>query len=508
MALFSIATTDPLRPAVTMANGISLSYAELERRSDTLARHLRAVGLQTGDRFALLLENRPEYFVAMAAARRAGLYFVPLNWHLHESEAAYVVADSCANAMITSSEHRELATRLCDALGISIRLSFDLAGWGFTAIDALDPASLPDFDNAVRGGVMPYSSGTTGRPKGIVRPLEMVPPSTLTPLEALYHRLYGVDSRTVFLCPAPLYHSAPISFSQSVHQQGGTVVLLASFDAHAALEAIDRYRVNVAQFVPTHFVRMLKLPPEVRERYSLRSLEAIVHAAAPCSPEVKRRIIDWLGPKIYELYGGSERCGVTSCTSKEWLERPGTVGRSKTGALHIVDPESGLELPPGEIGLVYFESPDRFSYQNVAPEKGSHFSPEGWGTYGDLGRVDDDGYLFLADRRADLIVSGGVNIYPAEVENALVLHAAVADVAVIGIPHDEFGQQVKAIVEPAQGYEASKQLADDLLAHCRSRLSSFKCPRSIDFRTRLPRHPNGKLLRRELRAEYLEGQQP
>jgi acyl-CoA synthetase (AMP-forming)/AMP-acid ligase II len=480
------------KPAlITAGTGEVFEFADLDHQSLMLARFLRAKGMNIGDRFALLMENRFEFFVGMWAARRAGLYFVPINWHLKEVEAQYVVANSNAKGIFTSSRLIDVAERIADRCGeIRLRISADHAKRGFESLQGILESSPEQFEERIQGGVMPYSSGTTGLPKGIVRPLGDVRVGMPTNLEQLYKKLYGIDEGTIYLCPAPMYHSAPISLSQAVQFYGGTVVLLESFDAEETLRAIEQYGITVAQFVPTHFVRMLKLPKHVRAQYDVSSLKTVLHAAASC-------------PIVHEFYGGSERCGLTSVTPSEWLARPGTVGKSKTGAIHILDPETGETLAAGEVGLIYFENPDQFAYHNVSETTASCFNSRGWGTFGDLGRLDDDGYLYLADRRTDVIISGGVNIYPQEVENLLSSHPAVADVAVIGVPNSEFGAEVKAVVQLADQASDPAATEAELIEYCRARLSHFKCPRSIDFVDSLPRQPNGKLLKRELRALYL-----
>jgi len=488
---------------IIAGTGRVFTFADLDHQSLMLARFLRANGLNVGDRFALLMENRFEFFVGMWAARRAGLYFVPINWHLKEVEAQYVVANSNAKGMFTSSRLIDVAERIADKCSeILIRISADHAERGFESLNSILESFPETFEERIQGGVMPYSSGTTGLPKGIVRPLGDVRVGTPTNLEELYRKLYGIDEATIYLSPAPMYHSAPISLSQAVQFYGGTVVLLESFDAEECLQAIEQYRVTATQFVPTHFVRMLKLPAHVREKYDVSSLKTVLHAAASCPPEIKKEMLDWWGPIVHEFYGGSERCGLTSVTPSEWLARPGTVGKSKTGAIHILHPETGEELPVGKVGSIYFENPDRFAYHNVPETTSSCFNSNGWGTFGDLGRLDEEGYLYLADRRTDVIISGGVNIYPQEVENLLASHPAVADVAVIGMPNVEFGAEVKAVVQLAEQPRDTGSTEAELIEYCRARLSHFKCPRSIDFVKALPRQPNGKLLKRELREQY------
>ena len=489
--------------AVIMAeSGLVMSHAALDRRSLALADHFLANGLAEGDRIALLLENCPDFFVAMWAARRAGLLFVPVSWHLHVDEASYVVDNSDATAIVTTSMLGGLARRVVDrSPKVNVAVISGDAIPGFVSLDAIVAMAgdAPRRSASRQGGPMPYSSGTTGRPKGILRPLADVPFCTHTPFERIYAGLYGLDQDTVYLSPAPAYHGAPVSWTQAILVNHGTLVVLEKFDAEATLRAIERYRVTHAQFVPTHFVRLLRLPEQIRGGYNLSSLTVVIHGAAPCSPDVKRRMIDWWGPIIHEFYSGSEKCGVTFSTSHEWLARPGTVGQTKAGRIRIVDPDSGQELPTGDIGLVYFEDPEQFEYHGDPAKTAQCFNDRGWGTHGDLGRIDEDGYLYLSDRRADLILSGGVNVYPQEIENILALHPAVEDVAVVGRPDDDFGQRAHAVVQLAAGHEANDVLARAILDFCGERISSFKRPRSLEFVDALPRQPNGKLLRRLVR---------
>lgn len=485
------------RPAVIMSDtGTTLSHAELERRSTQFANLLRGLGLADGDRVAILMENRIEWIIAMWGVRRANLFYVPVNWHLAPAEIRYVIKNSEARVIVTSARLADMAREACEDLAqVILRLSVGggagFEDWG-TALDHQSDAP-PAVEHD--GNAMPYSSGTTGMPKGILRPLTGDPFATPNSLETLLCSLYTMDADTVYLSPAPIYHSSPIGFTNAVLVAGGTVVMMPAFDADAALAAIERYKITHAQFVPTHFVRMLRLDPEARTRHDLSSLRVIVHAAAPCAPDVKRAMIEWLGPIIFEYYAGSERCGFTAIDSAQWLAHPGSVGPSLTGAIHILDLDSGEELPTGEIGEIYFENPVPFTYHGDSAKTAATFSRQGWGSHGDVGHVDADGFLYLSDRRSDLILSGGVNIYPQEVENVLALHPGVADCAVIGIPDPEYGQRVKAVVQRAPGSAPS---ADDLITHCRLHLGGFKIPREIDFTDMLPRLPNGKLLRRRL----------
>ncbi|MDR3389646.1 MAG: AMP-binding protein [Rudaea sp.] len=346
-----------------------------------------------------------------------------------------------------------------------------------------------------------YSSGTTGQPKGILRPQSGDAFNTLNRVETMMAGLFTFDDTSVFYSPAPLYHAAPLAWSMGAQILGGTAVVPRKFDAEATLAHIERYRVSHVQFVPTHFVRMLQLPPDVRAKYDVSSLRMVVHAAAPCPVDVKQAMFEWFGPIIYEYYGLSEGGGFTIVRPEEWLAHKGTVGRSVLGPLHVVD-DQGKELPPGQVGHLMFENPEIFEYHKEPGKTADFFDKNGWARPGDMGWLDEDGYLFLADRSSNMIISGGVNIYPQEAEAVLTLHPAIRDVAVIGVPDKAFGEAVKAVIELKPGILASDTLAGQILDYCHARLSKFKCPRSVDFIDELPRLPTGKLLKRELRKRY------
>jgi long-chain acyl-CoA synthetase len=514
MAIDAHARLTPDKDAVRMVEtGARMTYAQLDDASARLARALRERGARPGDRVAVLMENRPEYFVAVWAARRAGLRFVPVNWHLTLEEAAYVTDDCDAVALIASHTLIGLAAGVkarCPRLRTAI--SAGPAEAGFESLETVLAGSAPwAATDQPEGGIMPYSSGTSGRPKGILRPLAGATFGAPSGFETMVVNAYGFAPDTVYLCPAPLYHTAPLGWSMAAQANGGTVVALESYDAQRALQAIAGERVTHAQFVPTHFVRMLKLPEAARKSADVSSLRMAIHAAAPCPVDVKQAMIDWWGPIILEYYAGSEGGGFVSLDSLEWLAHRGSVGRAQPAAvaglsrdggsaLHIVDPDTGRELPTGEVGLIYFSNAARFDYHKDPGKTAEFFNDRGWGTLGDMGWVDGEGYLYLTDRKSHMIISGGVNIYPQEIESVLALHPAVADVAVIGVPNAEFGEEVKAVVEPAGPADAG--LARELIAYCRERLAGFKCPRTVDFVETLPRLPNGKLLKRELRKRY------
>ncbi|WP_114951638.1 acyl-CoA synthetase [Sphingosinicella terrae] len=489
---------DPDRPALIMAaSGERISFAELDARANRCGHLLRARGLVPGDRVAIWMDNIPAFFDVCWGAHNAGLLYVPVSARLTIEEAAYIVRDCDAKLVIASAalDHRDLA----EALGTACDMLVAGGPSTFEAALAEQPAMpLPDEE---RGAAMVYSSGTTGRPKGITPVLEPVGIDVPPTVTATVVRLYGFDPDTVYLSTAPLYHTAPLKFSMSVQQAGGTVVIMERFEARAALAAIERYRVTHSQWVPTMFVRLLALPKAARSAFDLSTHRLAIHSAAPCPVDIKTRMLDWWGPIIHEYYGGSESVGMCAITPEEWRRKPGSVGRASRGRIHILDEEGG-ELPPKRIGLVYFEGGSRFEYHKDEAKTARSVTREGWGTFGDIGYVDEDGYLFLTDRRDHVINSGGVNIYPQEAENVLASHPAVADVAVFGIPHTEYGEEVKAVVQPADPDSAGPELEAELIEHCRSRLASNKCPRSIDFEAELPREPTGKLLKRLIKARY------
>ena len=503
MHLSEIASQAPGRNAVIMSDGSrAMTFTELDRRSLQVSRLLSGLGVQPGGHVALMMANRPEYFEIGWGAQRRGAVWTPVNWHLTAQEAQYIVEDCGAQVLFASQETADVAAEIAARLpGVTVFLcGAERPGPGVAsyerAVEALPSGPL---DDEVEGLLFLYSSGTTGRPKGIKRQHDFPAFGAVPGFEQLMHAAFGFGPDSVYLCPAPLYHAAPLGWSMGTHRNAGTVVLMERFDAAECLRAIERHRVTHVQFVPTHFVRMLKLPEAERRAFDLSSLRVVVHAAAPCPVDVKRQMFDWLGPRIAEYYAGSEGNGMTIIGPDDWLAHPGSVGRPVTGTVHIVG-EDGEELPAGQDGVIYFEGAP-FEYHNDPVKTAGSRNDNGWSTLGDVGHVDADGYLFLSDRRTDLIISGGVNIYPAEVEEALIMHPAVADVAVIGVPDPEMGQSVLAVVQPAGEFQPPPDLADELLAHCRSRLASFKCPRTIEFVAELPRLPTGKLLRRHLRDE-------
>ncbi len=488
-------------PAVVLAGvGRERTYAELDDRSTRLARVFDDAGLVPGDHVAVLLHNGAEYFDAVWAALRSGLYLTPVNWHLGPAEAGYVLADCGAKALVTSAAMAEVATLLAPHAGaLRIRLS---AGGGIEGFDDLDwvleQVSGDPRPDEREGQLMLYSSGTTGVPKGILPPLPRSPfGAARSGIAPVASGLYGMDDSSIYLSPAPLYHAAPLGWTIASHRLGATVVVMERFDAAESLAAIERHAVTHAQFVPTHFIRMLRLPEEVRTGFDLTSLHKVIHGAAPCPVPVKQDMIDWVGPIVDEYYGGSEGFGFCNITAEEWLRHPGSVGRSVLGAVHVVD-EHGSELGPGQTGQVWFDAAGRFEYHNDPDKTRGATDPRGWATYGDVGHLDDEGYLYLTDRVSNMVISGGVNIYPQEAENVLAVHPAVRDVAVLGVPDPEMGERVKAFVVPADRPVDAERLAADLIEHCRSRIAHYKCPRELVFVEELPRLDSGKLLKRRL----------
>ena len=495
LAAHAVATPD--RVALVMhESGESRTYQELDDASVRLAQVLRGRGMQRGDHLAVLLDNQPEFFDVVWAANRIGLYVTPINWHLAAAEAAYIVRDCDATALVATAGLADVVRAMGDELGaVTTRICVDGDLPGFDRYDALvagvDVAPLTD---ECEGGWMFYSSGTTGQPKGILPPLQdgdLGAPSFVT---QLLGGLFGFTRDTVYLSPAPLYHAAPAGWTVGTQRLGGTAVVMERFDPLELLAAIERHRVTHVQLVPTHMIRLLRLTPEERARFDLSSLQMVVHAAAPCPVEVKRACLEWLGPIVHEFYSGSEGAGFCYIGPDDWLAHPGSVGRSMTGAIHIVG-DDGEELPVGEEGEVWFETKRTFEYHRDPEKTAAVWDPRGWSWLGDVGRVDDEGYLYLTDRASNMIISGGVNIYPREIEDVLVGHDAVDDVAVIGTPDPDMGERVTAFVLLAPGSEVS---ADELIGWCRDRLSHFKCPREVRFVESLPRLPTGKLLKRLL----------
>jgi long-chain acyl-CoA synthetase len=499
------ALTQPDKIAYQMAGtGEAISYRELDGLSNQGAQLFRSLGLEAGDHIALLMENRLAFMEICWAAQRSGLYFTAISRYLTRDEIAYIVSDCGAKVVITSPKCAEVIAGLInDTPGAPDFFMIDEPLPGFRSWDheAARQPTTPIADE-VAGTDMLYSSGTTGRPKGIKRESQNLPIDVPNPfLKLLCADMCGMSSDSIYLSPAPLYHAAPLRFNMMAITLGGTSVIMESFDAEEFLKLVEKHRITQSQLVPTMFVRMLKLPEEIRRRYDVSSLKGAIHAAAPCPVEVKARMIDWWGPILIEYYAGSEGNGVTVSTSQQWLAHRGTVGRAVVGKVKILD-EEDRELPVGQIGTVYFADAPVFSYHNDPEKTKRAHNGRGWSTLGDVGYLDGEGFLYLTDRKSYMIISGGVNIYPQETEDVLIGHPEIADVAVFGVPNEEMGEEVKAVVQPHDMRRAGKDFEAELMVFCRKHLSPIKCPRSIDFETELPRTPTGKLVKRHLRDRY------
>ena len=505
------ATQHPERPAFIMAStGEAVSYREYEARSNRLAHLLRAQGLKRLDHYAVFMENNNRYLEACSAGYRAGLYYTCINSFLTAEEVAYIVNNSESQLLITSRAKLAVAA---DALKSCPKVKLCLVVDGG---DELKPpfqdyttaiAAFPDTPivDEQLGTSMLYSSGTTGRPKGVLRPLPETPPSVPLALMAFLDKLWRYRENMIYLSPAPLYHSAPNAAVSLALNVGGTVVVMEHFDPEQYLSLIQKYKVTHSQLVPTMFSRMLKLPEDVRRKYDLSSLEIAIHAAAPCPAQVKQQMIDWWGPIIHEYYGATEGMGFTACDSAQWLAHRGSVGKVMIGDLHVLD-ENMQPAPKGTPGEIWFKTASPFEYFNDPERTQASRSADGtMSTVGDVGYVDDDGFLFLTDRSTFMIISGGVNIYPQECENLLITHPKVADAAVFGVPHEEMGEEVKAVVQAMPGVTPGPQLEAELIGFCQQHLAKLKCPKSVDFMDQLPRLPTGKLYKKPLRDKYWAG---
>ena len=504
------ARTAPDKPAQIMAGtGEVTTYRELDEAANRLAQLLYDRGLREGDHISMFAENNRRYYEVYWAAMTSGLYFTAINRYLSPEEAAYLVNDSGSTVLFTTEAMANTASKLLELIGgCPHRLMIGGAIDGFESYEhAVAPMSPDPLPRQPKGEVMLYSSGTTGQPKGILRPLTglTIDDASLSGIGILEHHLLGMDENSVYLTPAPLYHSAPLIWSAGVHELGGTVVIMDRFDAERFLAYVEQYSVTDTQVVPTMFIRLLKLPEEVRRRYDLPSLKMAVHAAAPCPVAVKEQMIEWWGPIIQEYYAATEGNGLCFISADDWLEHKGSVGKAISGILHICE-DDGQELQTGEPGLVYFEQETSAFEYHGDPEKtkdSRHPQQGSWTSVGDVGYVDEDGYLYLTDRATFMIISGGVNIYPQEVEGCFALHPKVADVAVFGLPDDEMGEYVHAVVQLEAGIEPTDDLAQELRTYARQHIAGYKVPRIIDFRAEFPRLPTGKLYKKPLREEYL-----
>ncbi len=485
---------------INASTGETRTYEALDTLANKTSRLLRSLGVLPGEHVCLWFDNDIDYPAFWWGAHYAGAYFTLVSARLTPGETAYIVQDSNSSIVLLGARQEdEAGQELRALLGGHVTCLADTPGKeGLRS--QLEASSGAPLEGRLEGLPMLYSSGTTGKPKAVKRPMSGAPLGTASTSVKLAG-LFGLDDEAVYLSPAPLYHAAPYGYISAITALGGTGVMMTRFDAEGFLEAIERYRVTHAQVVPTMFVRLLSLPEEVRHRYDLSSLRCVFHAAAPCPVPIKQQMMGWLGPIIHEYYSGTEGVGMTYCPPEDWLAHPGSVGTTMFSELHIVD-EEGNELPSGHDGLVYFAGMGTFEYLNDPEKTRASHHEKGWATYGDIGHVDEDGYLYLTDRRSDLILVGGVNVYPQEAENLLISHPKLLDAAVFGVPHPEFGEEVKAVVQVAPEIAPDEALAAELLDFCRQSLAGIKCPRSIEFRSELPREPNGKLLKRLLREEY------
>jgi len=497
------ATTGAASPAL-LTDGGTISFGELHASSRRVAALLHRAGLRRGDGVAVLLPNRPEFLQITWGCQLSGLYYTPVNTHLTFDEVAYIVEDCEARALFVDAAFADLAGKLCDSnpqLELLVCVGGSLPGW--RRYDEALSGAGEDFP-ASDGSEMLYSSGTTGRPKAVRRALPTDNGSwAQAVLEmALTHR-YGMNPSSVYLSPAPLYHAAGVNYTMAVNRVGAASIIMRKFDAETVLRLIETHGVTHAQFVPTMFVRMLKLPKAVRDNYDVSSLRCVIHAAAPCPVDVKHRMMEWFGPIIHEYYGGTEGFAGTTIGPEEWLTHPGSVGIPMS-RVHVVG-DDGQELPVGQPGELYFEGGPDFEYFKDPVKTASVSNERGWRSLGDMGYVDEDGYMYLTDRSTFMIVSGGVNIYPQEAENLLVMHPKLVDAAVFGVPNDEFGEEVKAVVQPVDGVVPGPELETELLEYCRAHLAGYKCPRTVEFDPELPRDPNGKLYKRRIRERYWQG---
>jgi len=499
------ATSAPDRPAYIMTStGEVVTYLQLEQRTNQIAHLFRKLGLQPKDHVALLMENHVRFLELIFAALRSGIIITPMSTHLIEEEVAYILNNCEAKVFITTKKFAAIAAGLkAKAPMIQQCLMVDGQQEEFPSFEeAVVGLPITPIVDEIPGATMLYSSGTTGYPKGVYTPPHSEDIQDINPvLESIGHN-FKFGPHVKYLSPAPLYHAAPLAYNTVNLYFGGTSLIMDKFDPVKSLEIIQQYKANYSQWVPIMFVRMLKLPEEVRKQFDVSSMLLALHAAAPCPIEIKEQMIDWWGPVLFEYYGASEGNGLTAITSQEWLTHKGSVGKSFFGEVFILDDE-GNPVPTGEIGNVYFKGGSQFSYHNESAKTEKAYTKEGHSTVGDVGYVDEEGYLYLTDRKNFTIISGGVNIYPQEIENQIITHPKVADVAVFGIPDPEFGQQIKAVVQPKNWEEAGPALTAELLEFCRAKLAKIKVPKSIDFDKALPRKDNGKLYKRRLVERYL-----
>jgi len=495
---------NPNKPTYIMAgSGEVVTSLEVEERANQGAHLFRELGLENGDHLAIFMENNRHFLEIISAASRSGLFYTTISTHLTVPEIEYIVADCSAKAFVTSAALSDRAAGLIDRMpNVKARLMVNGAIAGYESYEERI-AAYPNtpIQDQMAGQDMLYSSGTTGLPKGVKTTFAGLSYGEVPDAGKLLIAMYGFNEDTVYLCPAPLYHAAPLRVSRLVQYAGGVVVVMEKFDAEQALAAMEKYKVTHSQWVPTMFIRMLKLPEEVRLKYDVSGQKMAIHAAAPIPIQVKEQMIDWWGPILFEYYAGTEGNGLTAIASEEWLKHKGSVGRALLGKARILN-DDGRELGPGEIGTIYFSDGPEFEYHNDPEKTSASRSSQGWSTLNDVGYLDAEGFLYLTDRKTHMIISGGVNIYPQESENVLVMHPDVLDAAVIGVPHEDFGEEVKGVIELRDKTQAGPEMEIRLIDFCRSKLAKIKCPASIDFVDELPRTPTGKLLKRILIDEY------
>ena len=508
LGFWTIAANDPGRLSLVEPEGNEVTFGELRANANRISHGLRRLGLEAGDGVAMVMWNRREFVETVLATSQIGLYFTAVNFHLTGPEIAYIVGDCEAKVFIGDVRFAESCTAAMDELSFPEERRFATDGIsGFRDfIDLTD--GMPDDPPADRtaGQTMLYTSGTTGRPKGVRRPLSGADPDAAAAAGGLLAGLFDIaPGEGVHLVAGPLYHAAPLAFGSGALNLGQTLVLMDKWTPESTLELIDRYKVTSSHMVPTMFHRLLALADDVKARYDVSSVRNIIHAAAQCPVDVKQRMIEWWGEVVYEYYAATE-VGGTYVKPKDWLEHPGTVGQPWPGSEVKVLDDDGNEVPPGEPGTIYMKSAAQGSFEYYKDSEKTKANRRGdLVTVGDIGYMTEDNWLYLHDRKSDMIIVGGVNIYPAEVEGILLTHPKVGDAAVIGVPHPEYGEEVKAVIEPADGVEPSDELASELVAFCQSKLAKFKCPRSVDFRDELPRYPTGKLYKRLIRDEYWAG---
>ena len=496
LGFWSLAKKDPAPLALVAPDGKQYTRGDLLNTANQVVHGLRALGMERGDAVAMMLPNCAEFYHIYLAATQAGFYMVPINWHLAGPEVAYILEDCGAKVFIT---HERVDTANAFAVG-------HIDGFRPFA-DLIDGQPTTEPENRSAGQVMNYTSGTTGKPKGVKRPLPDMAPEDLYGLMAMFLMLFGIqpEDDNVHFCGSPLYHTAVLQFSGNSLHMGHTVVLVDKWDPEENLALIEKYRVTTSHMVPTQFTRMLKLPEDVRNKYDVSSTRHMIHAAAPCPPDIKRQMLAWWGNSIYEYYAGTEGGG-TLCTPEGWLAHPGSVGSAWMGSEVKIFDDNENELGPNETGTIYMKLMENSDFEYKGDKEKTKKNRSGnFFTLGDIGHLDEDGYLFLSDRKIDMIISGGANIYPAEIENVLILHDKVNDCAVFGVPNEDWGEEIKAVVQPIDGVTASDELTQEIMAFLEDRLARMKLPRTIDYLDELPRDPNGKLYKRRLRDPYWEG---